>query len=79
MVGSLVRVGEGAGADALADALAARDRRRCGPMAPAHGLYLAGSATPDVARCSEACLELTCRPTLHRLNRGRIRCSRYHR
>ncbi|MEP9369644.1 tRNA pseudouridine(38-40) synthase TruA [Xanthobacter sp. VNH20] len=42
MVGSLLRVGEGRwSADDLADALAARDRRRCGPMAPAAGLYLA--------------------------------------
>lgn len=47
MVGSLVRVGEGRWSpDALADALAARDRRRCGPMAPAHGLYLAGVSYP---------------------------------
>ncbi|OYX71959.1 MAG: tRNA pseudouridine(38-40) synthase TruA [Rhizobiales bacterium 32-66-11] len=42
MVGSLLRVGEGRwSADDLADALAACDRRRCGPMAPAAGLYLA--------------------------------------
>jgi tRNA pseudouridine38-40 synthase len=41
MVGSLVRVGEGAwSADDLAAALAARDRSACGPVAPAHGLYL---------------------------------------
>ncbi|MEP9376081.1 tRNA pseudouridine(38-40) synthase TruA [Aquabacter sp. CN5-332] len=41
MVGSLLRVGEGRwSADDLADALAARDRTRCGPMAPAAGLYL---------------------------------------
>jgi len=47
MVGSLVRVGEGRWSpDALADALAARDRRRCGPMAPAHGLYLAAVSYP---------------------------------
>ena len=41
MVGSLVHVGEGkwSGAD-LADALAARDRTRCGQVAPPHGLYL---------------------------------------
>jgi tRNA pseudouridine38-40 synthase len=41
MVGSLVRVGEGQwSADDLAAALAARDRSACGPVAPAHGLYL---------------------------------------
>lgn len=41
MVGSLVRVGEGAWtADDLAAALAARDRAACGPVAPPDGLYL---------------------------------------
>lgn len=41
MVGSLVRVGEGRwSADDLFAALAAQDRTRCGPMAPACGLYL---------------------------------------
>ena len=41
MVGSLKRVGEGKWpVSAVADALAARDRDRCGPVAPAHGLYL---------------------------------------
>jgi tRNA pseudouridine38-40 synthase len=41
MVGSLVRVGEGGwNADDLADALAARDRAACGPVAPPEGLYL---------------------------------------
>jgi tRNA pseudouridine38-40 synthase len=41
MVGSLVQVGEGKwSADDLADALNARDRTRCGPVAPACGLYL---------------------------------------
>ena len=41
MVGSLKLVGEGkwSAADLLA-ALAAKDRARCGPVAPAHGLYL---------------------------------------
>ncbi len=43
MVGSLVQVGEGKwSADDLAAALAARDRTRCGPVAPAEGLYLVG-------------------------------------
>jgi tRNA pseudouridine38-40 synthase len=41
MVGSLVRVGEGVWSpDDLEAALKAADRRRCGPMAPACGLYL---------------------------------------
>lgn len=43
MVGSLVQVGEGKwSADDLAAVLAARDRTRCGPVAPADGLYLVG-------------------------------------
>ena len=42
MVGSLLRVGEGRwSADDLFAALQSRDRARCGPMAPACGLYLA--------------------------------------
>jgi tRNA pseudouridine38-40 synthase len=43
MVGSLEQVGSGkwSAADVLA-ALEARDRRRCGPLAPPEGLYLAG-------------------------------------
>ena len=42
MVGSLMRVGEGRwSADDLFAALKAADRTRCGPMAPAAGLYLA--------------------------------------
>jgi len=41
MVGSLKLVGEGKWtARDLEEALAARDRSRCGPVAPAHGLYL---------------------------------------
>jgi tRNA pseudouridine38-40 synthase len=41
MVGSLVHVGEGKwSADDLAAALAARDRTRCGQVAPPQGLYL---------------------------------------
>jgi tRNA pseudouridine38-40 synthase len=41
MVGSLVQVGDGRWtADDLARALAARDRRACGPVAPPDGLYL---------------------------------------
>jgi tRNA pseudouridine38-40 synthase len=41
MVGSLVQVGEGKWtADDMTSALDARDRTRCGPVAPADGLYL---------------------------------------
>jgi tRNA pseudouridine38-40 synthase len=41
MVGSLALVGEGKWrADDLSDALTARDRSACGPVAPAEGLYL---------------------------------------
>jgi tRNA pseudouridine38-40 synthase len=41
MVGSLVHVGEGKWSIRdLADALVARDRTRCGQVAPPHGLYL---------------------------------------
>jgi tRNA pseudouridine38-40 synthase len=41
MVGSLVEVGLGKwSADDLEAALAAADRARCGPVAPADGLYL---------------------------------------
>jgi tRNA pseudouridine38-40 synthase len=41
MVGSLILVGDGRwSADDLATALAARDRRACGPVAPPDGLYL---------------------------------------
>jgi tRNA pseudouridine38-40 synthase len=41
MVGSLALVGEGKwSADDLSAALAARDRTRCGPLAPPDGLYL---------------------------------------
>lgn len=40
MVGTLLQVGLGRwSADDVAAALAARDRRACGPVAPAHGLY----------------------------------------
>jgi tRNA pseudouridine38-40 synthase len=41
MVGSLAQVGEGRwSAEDLAGALAARDRKACGPVAPPDGLYL---------------------------------------
>ncbi len=41
MVGSLALVGEGRwSAKDLTDALAARDRTACGPIAPPDGLYL---------------------------------------
>lgn len=42
LVGSLAQVGLGRRtADWIEEALHARDRRRCGPLAPPHGLYLA--------------------------------------
>lgn len=42
MVGTLLEVGAGKmSADDVAAALAAKDRARCGPVAPADGLYLA--------------------------------------
>jgi tRNA pseudouridine38-40 synthase len=45
MVGSLKLVGEGKwSVSDLADALAARDRKACGPVAPACGLYLVNVA-----------------------------------
>lgn len=52
MAGSLKLVGEGKWRiQDLSDALAARDRTRCGPVAPAAGLYLArveyGAAEPS--------------------------------
>lgn len=43
MTGSIVEVGLNRWSSAdLADALAARDRARCGPVAPSDGLYLTG-------------------------------------
>ena len=43
MTGSLVEVGAGRWrVERVAEALAARDRRACGQVAPAHGLYLTG-------------------------------------
>jgi len=45
MTGSLAEVGAGRWSAAkLAEALEARDRRACGPVAPAQGLYLTGVA-----------------------------------
>ena len=53
MTGTLAEVGVGRWtAGAVTDALAARDRRACGPVAPADGLYLTGVSygdTPDPA------------------------------
>jgi len=43
MVGTLVQVGLGRWpVEAAGEALAARDRQRAGPLAPAHGLYFVG-------------------------------------
>ena len=50
MVGSLEHIGSGKwSANDLQAALEARDRRRCGMVAPAHGLYLIGVDYPDEA------------------------------
>lgn len=47
-VGTLERVGAGAWSPAdVRDALAARDRAACGPVAPPDGLYLAGVSYPE--------------------------------
>jgi tRNA pseudouridine38-40 synthase len=47
-VGSLERVGAGRWApDEIARAVAARDRSRCGPVAPPDGLYLTGVSYPQ--------------------------------
>jgi tRNA pseudouridine38-40 synthase len=48
MTGTLAEVGVGRwSVDDVAQALAARDRRACGPVAPAEGLYLTGVTYPD--------------------------------
>ncbi len=48
LTGSLVEVGTGRwSADDLAAALEARDRARCGQVAPPDGLYLTGVSYPD--------------------------------
>jgi len=48
LVGTLERVGAGKWSPGqVRDALAARDRSACGPVAPPHGLYLAGVAYPE--------------------------------
>ncbi len=47
IVGTLERVGAGAWApDDVAQALAARNRAACGPVAPPDGLYLTGVSYP---------------------------------
>jgi tRNA pseudouridine38-40 synthase len=46
-VGTLERVGAGSWLpERVAEALARRDRAACGPVAPPHGLYLAGVGYP---------------------------------
>jgi tRNA pseudouridine38-40 synthase len=60
MVGSLVEVGAGRwSADQLQAALEARDRRRCGQVAPAQGLYLTAVeyGGPPPARAEDAEVE----------------------
>ena len=52
MVGTLKAVGEGRWQIAqVAAALAARDRKRCGVVAPPHGLYLAAVEYPGDGHC----------------------------
>jgi tRNA pseudouridine38-40 synthase len=51
MTGSIAEVGLGRWtADHLTAALAARDRRACGPVAPSDGLYLSGVVYENVAK-----------------------------
>ena len=48
MAGTLKKVGEGGWtANDVAEALEARDRARCGPVAPPQGLYLAAVEYPQ--------------------------------
>ena len=48
MVGTLEKAGSGTWPpEAVADALAAADRSRCGPVAPPDGLYLSAVSYPD--------------------------------
>ena len=47
LVGTLVEVGSGRCGGDLAAVLAAADRSAAGPIAPAHGLYLAGVRYKD--------------------------------
>lgn len=48
IVGTLERVGAGSWhPDQVRDALEARDRARCGPVSPPHGLYLTGVGYPE--------------------------------
>ena len=54
MTGSLVEVGLGRwSAGDLRDALAARDRAACGPVAPPDGLYLTGVVYEGAANTSK--------------------------
>lgn len=54
MVGSLVEVGRGKWTAAdLAEALAAADRARCGPVAPPEGLYLTGVRYGDPSNAAD--------------------------
>jgi tRNA pseudouridine38-40 synthase len=56
MVGTIAKAGDGRWSIAdVRDALEARDRKRCGPMAPAAGLYLVGVdyAAPHSTRSAQ--------------------------
>jgi tRNA pseudouridine38-40 synthase len=55
MVGSLAEVGRGRDSEAwIADILKAADRARCGPVAPAEGLYLVSVSYEPRRRATEA-------------------------
>jgi tRNA pseudouridine38-40 synthase len=59
MVGSLKLVGEGKWPEhRLGEALGRRDRAACGPLAPPHGLYLAGVDYPETLEAGESVHEL---------------------
>jgi tRNA pseudouridine38-40 synthase len=59
MAGSLKLVGEGRWPEQrVGEALAARDRAACGPLAPPHGLYLVRVDYPAGSGAGEAADEL---------------------
>jgi tRNA pseudouridine38-40 synthase len=58
MAGTLKLVGDGKWTpDDVADALSSRDRSRCGPVAPAMGLYLVRVDYPEVTGVPAACVD----------------------
>ena len=72
-VGWLERVGSGRWPPArVAQALEARDRAACGPVAPPDGLYLAGVEYPDGMAGGDAVVSLGLDPTPFTLSGGRF-------